>query len=154
MAPPQVACKGSWREGGQQWRVSVTQGPDCPQAELRVPSQREGAHGDDWNRSGDVGHINKVIFFSLSSPSIYIILHSAHHHYYQPQGLCHVMCWCIELWDWLEIHIYIFFHWLPLALGSMKFESNFMFFFFFNNSETGVVNFSGLGFGCNMVKLW
>lgn len=68
---PQVACEGSWREGGQQWRVSVTQGPDCPQAELRVPSQREGAHWDDWNRSWDVGHINKVIFFTLLSQHLH-----------------------------------------------------------------------------------
>lgn len=106
---PQVACEGSWREGGQQLWVSVTKGPDCPRAELWVPSQREGAHWDDWNRSWDVGHINKVIFFPLPSPSIYIILHSAHHHYYHPQGLCHVMWWCIELWDWLKNRMSIFF---------------------------------------------
>lgn len=110
---PQVACEGSWREGGRgggrQWRVSVTQGPDCPRAELRVPSQREGARWDDWNRSWDVGRINKVVFLpTFLSQHLHNTPQSAPSLQSAPRFMsCHV--WCIERRHWLEIHMNIYF---------------------------------------------
>lgn len=87
---PQVVCEASWW-GGSSGGCQSQEDQTAPEQSCgSLLSGRRGRGGwDDWNRSWDVGHVNKEIFFPgihFPPPSHLHNTLPCTHHFYQPQS--------------------------------------------------------------------